>query len=143
MRYLAVLALTGFLWAAPIDPVNKDSDGVALKGYDPVAYFTESKPMKGLKEFEHQHNGARYRFASASNRDLFQASPEKYLPRYGGYCAWAVSQGHTANISPNAWKVVDGKLYLNHPLAKGKFERDTPGAITRADQNWPKILAGK
>jgi YHS domain-containing protein len=136
---MAMLALAG----DPVKPVNTDSSGVAIKGYDPVAYFTESKPVKGLKEFELKHEGATYRFASAANRDLFQANPSKYLPQYGGYCAWAVSKGHTAGISPNAWKVLDGKLYLNHPLAKGKFEKNHATAIPEADQNWPAILSGK
>ncbi len=70
----------------------------------------------------------------------FRANPEKYAPpQYGGYCAYAVSTGKTANISPEAWKIVDGRLYLNHPWAKGKWERDVPGAITKADHQWPKI----
>lgn len=144
MRHLLLFALSALaLVAAPIRPINTDSGGVALKGYDPVAYFTESKPVKGLPQFEHAHQGAIYRFASAAHRDLFQAAPARYLPQYGGYCAWAVSKGHTANISPNAWKVVDGRLFLNHPLAKGKFERGYTEAIPRADENWPRILNGK
>ncbi|MFN0170730.1 MAG: YHS domain-containing (seleno)protein [Bryobacteraceae bacterium] len=143
MRVLAFHLLQAVLLAAPIKPVNADSDGLAVKGYDPVAYFAESKPVKGLKEFELKHDGATYRFSTAANRDLFKANPAKYLPQYGGYCAWAVSKGHTANISPNAWKVVDGKLYLNHPFAKGKFEKGYVEAIPRADKNWPGILAGK
>jgi len=139
MMLMATLALAG----DPVKPVHTDSAGVAIKGYDPVAYFTESKPVKGLKEFELRHEGATYRFASAANRDRFQANPSKYQPQYGGYCAWAVSKGHTAGISPNAWNVLDGKLYLNHPLAKGKFEKNHATAIPEADQNWPKILSGK
>ena len=138
---LLVAALMGSLvWAAsPLDPLNKDGSGLALKGYDAVAYFSESKPVKGRKEFEHAWSGARWQFASAANRDAFKANPEKFAPQYGGYCAYAVSKGHTAGISPDAWKVVDGKLYLNHPLAKGKFEKDVSGAIARADANWPGI----
>lgn len=137
------LLLSTLLCAEPVKPVNTSSDGLALKGYDPVAYFTDSRPVKGLPEWESKHEGATYRFASAASRDRFQANPTKYLPQYGGYCAWAVSKGHTANISPNAWKIVDGRLFLNHPLAKGKFERGYSTAIPNADQNWPKILSGK
>lgn len=136
----ATAAFTFAIAADPVKPVNTDSSGLAIKGYDPVAYFTESKPVKGDKAFQAKHEGATYRFGSATNRDLFVANPGKYLPQYGGYCAWAVSKGHTAGISPNAWKVVDGKLYLNHPLAKGKFEKNHATAIPQADRNWPKLL---
>jgi YHS domain-containing protein len=125
--------------ADPVTPINKDSDGVALHGYDAVAYFTEGKPVKGSKDFEAVWMDARWRFSSAANRDTFKADPAKYAPQYGGYCAYAVSKGHTANISPNAWKVVNGKLYVNHPLAKSRWEKDIPTFISRADQNWPNI----
>ena len=137
----ALLLLAAVALAGHVDPVNKNSKGVALKGYDPVAYFTEGKPVKGDPAIAATWEGATYHFASGANRDLFQASPQKYAPQYGGYCAYAVSKGHTAGISPNAWKVVEGKLYLNHPLAKGKFEKDVDGAIRNANTNWPKILA--
>jgi len=145
MNILRILLATSAAVAASgqVKPVNTDSSGLAVKGHDPVAYFTESKPVKGVKEFEHTHEGAVYRFANAANRDAFKANPDKYVPRYGGYCAWAVSKGKTAGISPNAWKIVDGKLYLNHPLAKGKFDREYKEAIPQADQNWPRILKGK
>jgi YHS domain-containing protein len=144
MRSLILaIVIAASLSAEAIQPVNTSSDGTAIKGYDPVAYFTESKPVKGLKQLEHVHEGATYRFATAANRDLFKADPARYLPQYGGYCSWAVSKGHTASISPNAWKIVDGRLFLNHPLAKGKFERGYQTAIPKADRNWPKILAGK
>ncbi|MBK9167029.1 MAG: YHS domain-containing protein [Bryobacterales bacterium] len=136
-----LLLLASALWAGHVEPVNKNSKGVALKGYDPVAYFTESKPVKGDPATSAVWEGATYYFASPANRDLFQASPAKYVPQYGGYCAYAVSKGHTAGISPNAWKIVEGKLYLNHPFAKGKFAKDVEGAIRNADANWPRILA--
>ncbi len=122
-----------------VDAVNVTSDGVALKGYDPVAYFTGGEPVKGSEEFQTTWSGAIWRFSSAANRELFSQDPEKYAPQYGGYCAYAVSKGHTAGVSPKAWKVVDGKLYLNHRFAKGKFDKDVKGAIARADENWPKI----
>jgi YHS domain-containing protein len=144
MKKLLMMLVPGILLAGgPLKPVNTNDDGLALKGYDPVAYFTESKPLKGMKDFEAQHDGAIYRFASAANRDLFKSDPAKYVPQYGGYCAWAVSKGYTAGISPNAWKIVDGKLYVNHPLAKGRFEKGYSTAIPQADQNWPRILQGK
>ncbi len=125
-----------------IDPVNKTSASAALKGYDPVAYFTEGKPIKGLSEFQHQWMGAKWYFSSVANRESFTANPEKYAPQYGGYCAYAVSKGHTADISPSAWKIVDGKLYLNNGwVAEKLWKRNIPENIQKADRNWPKILS--
>ncbi len=145
MRYRTVL-LAAPWWLAlsaaaadAVDPINRNSQGVALKGHDPVAYFTVGEPVKGRPEFEHRWQGAVWRFSSAGNRDLFAADPARYAPQYGGYCAYAVSKGHTADISPAAWRIVDGKLYLNHRFAKGKFEKDVAGAIASADRNWPEI----
>ncbi len=116
--------------------------GVAIDGYDPVAYFTLGKPVPGEKQFSHEWNDATWRFASAENRDKFAAAPEKYAPQYGGYCAWAVSQGYTADINPAAWKIVDGKLYLNYSRGvQETWEQDVPGNISKANQNWPGIRA--
>ena len=85
--------------------------------------------------------GATWSFASAENRATFAADPEKFAPRYGGYCAWAVSQGYTASIDPDAWRIVDGALYLNYSLAvREEWERDIPGHIASADVNWPRLL---
>ncbi|MEZ5401437.1 MAG: YHS domain-containing (seleno)protein [Bryobacteraceae bacterium] len=137
---IALPLFVGLLAAAgPVGPVNTDSRGVAVEGYDPVAYFTAGEPTKGDPRLAHEWQGARYLFASAANLEAFKKDPAKYAPQYGGYCAYAVSKGSTAGISPKAWKVVDGKLYLNHRLARGKFEKDVPGNIARADENWPKI----
>ena len=94
-----------------VDPVNKDGSGVAIKGYDPVAYFTQSKPVKGSASFTHQWMNSTWWFASAEDRDEFARTPEKYAPQYGGYCAYGVSQGHTAPIDPEAWTI------LNWPTA--------------------------
>ena len=101
--------------AGAVSPVNT-SWGVALKGHDAVAYFTESKPIKGSGKHEFEWMGARWRFSSAENRDLFAKNPENFAPQYGGYCAYAVSQGITADIDPEAWKIVDGRLYLNQTI---------------------------
>ena len=124
------------------DPVNRSAlGGVAIKGTDPVAYFTLGEPVKGSKDFEAEWNGATWRFATAGHRDLFKADPEKYGPQYGGYCAWAVSQGYTAGIDPEAWKIVDGKLYLNYSLeVQATWEVDAPGFIRLADENYPGII---
>jgi YHS domain-containing protein len=122
-------------------PVNTTFLGVAIKGYDPVAYFTESKPVKGDAEFSYDWNGAEWRFASAANRDLFKAKPDKYAPQFGGYCAWAVSRGYTAGIDPDAWTVVDGKLYLNYSAkVQTQWAENIPDNIAKAEENWPKIL---
>jgi YHS domain-containing protein len=122
-------------------PVNTTLFGIAIKGYDPVAYFTAGKPMKGDSAFTHEWNGATWRFANAANRDAFQAAPQKFAPQYGGYCAWAVSQGYTAGIDPDAWKIVNGKLYLNYSAdVQKKWSGDVPGNIAKADVNWPKLL---
>ena len=114
---------------------------IGLGGYDPVAYFAEGKPVAGRSDIAHQWKGATWRFVSAQNRELFRAKPEAYAPQYGGYCAWAVSQGYTAKGDPNYWKIVDGKLYLNYDAGVQKnWEQDIPGHITKANRNWPKVL---
>jgi YHS domain-containing protein len=113
----------------------------AVGGYDPVAYFAEGKPVEGKSSITHQWKGATWRFSSEKNRDLFKAEPAKYAPQYGGYCAWAVSQGYTAKGDPNYWKVVDGRLYLNYDASVQKnWEKDIPGHIGNANRNWPKVL---
>jgi hypothetical protein len=122
------------------DAVNKTLFGTAVKGYDVVAYFTRGKPVRGSGSYTHRWRDATWRFASAEHRDLFAADPERYAPQYGGYCAWAVSQGTTAGIDPEAWKIVDGKLYLNYSGSiQERWKRDIPGHITRADANWPRL----
>lgn len=130
--------------AAGVDPIYKYSGGLALKGYDPVAYFNDGKAVEGSEQFTHEWNGANWRFASAEHRDAFIREPEKYAPQFGGYCAWAVSHGYTAKGDPNAWKIVDDKLYLNYNQdVKAKWEQDVPGYISRGDENWPRFLKEK
>ena len=115
--------------------------GVAVAGYDPVAYFTDGKPVKGSKDLITEYEGAAWRFASAANRDAFQADPAKYAPQYGGYCAWAVSQGYTANGDPQAWTIHDGKLYLNYnKKVRATWAKDIPGNVKKGDANWPAVL---
>jgi len=127
--------------ASAKDEIYTDWAGHAIKGYDPVAYFTEGKPVEGKSEFETEWKGATWRFASASNRDLFVSAPDKYAPQYGGYCAYAVAQGTTAKIEPDAWKIVDGKLYLNFDQRiKERWEANQADFIVAADQNWPGVL---
>ena len=138
---MAVLFLLTLSPAFAIDRVNKTSDGVAIKGYDPVAYFTDRKPVKGSREFEYFWMGAKWRFSTAGHKDLFIKDPDKYAPKYGGYCAYAVSQGTTADIDPDAWKIVDGRLYLNlSKKIQDRWSKDIPGYIKKADENWPRIF---
>lgn len=113
----------------------------ALKGYDAVSYFTDGEPAKGSAEFSLEWNGAEWRFASAKNRDLFIADPERYAPQYGGYCAWAVSQGYTAAGDPNVWQIVEGKLYVNYDRKIGeKWSASRSEFIRLANENWPNVL---
>jgi YHS domain-containing protein len=122
------------------DSINKNSAGVALKGYDAVAYFAEGKAVKGNKEFQYDWMGAKWLFASAANRDQFAKDPAKYAPQFGGYCAWAVSNNYTYDADPEIWKIVNGKLYLNYnQLARFRWERDIPGRIKLGEQNWPNL----
>lgn len=136
-----VLAVPGPAEAAKA-PVSTGLFGnVAVSGHDPVAYFREGKPVPGTRAHVATWKGAEYRFASAANRDAFKADPERYAPQYGGYCAWAVSQGYTASADPKVWKIVDGKLYLNYNAEVGRrWAQDIPGHIARANANWPKVL---
>jgi hypothetical protein len=139
---LTLLLFSLTLSAFAVDPINKSLiGGVAIKGYDPVAYFTEGKAVKGDSDFEHEYMDATWRFASAAYRDEFARDPKKYMPQYGGYCAYGVSKGYAVGIDPEAWKVVDGKLYLNYNQDVQKmWLEDVPGRVKKADENWPKIL---
>ena len=123
-------------------PVNVTFFGSkALHGYDPVAYFADSKPVEGLPEFELEWMGAKWRFASAEHRDLFKAQPEKYAPQYGGYCAFAVAKSKLVDIDPAAWSIIDGKLYLNYDLdIQKQWKADAAGFIAKADKNWPTLV---
>ncbi|MFM2041616.1 MAG: hypothetical protein RLY86_192 [Pseudomonadota bacterium] len=140
---IAVAGLMPGVARAATDPIHTGTfSSLAVNGHDPVAYFTEGKPVKGAKEFTYRWKDADWRFASAENRDRFIADPERYAPQYGGYCAWAVSEGYTAAGDPKHWKIVEGKLYLNYNAEiQTRWEGDVPGHIRKADTNWPTILA--
>ncbi len=117
-------------------------DGIAVDGSDAVAYFTQGRPVAGKAALTHDWMGVTWRFASEENRAAFAADPEKFAPQYGGYCAYAVSEGYTASTVPEAWKIVDGKLYLNYSRGvQRRWERDIPGRIAAADANWPAVLS--
>lgn len=134
---VAVTATSAFAAEPPI----YSGGGFAINGYDPVAYFTQSEPVKGDDAFTTEWMGAMWKFASAENMAMFEANPEGYAPQYGGYCSYAVSRGYTASTSPNAWTIYEGKLYLNfNRVVRGLWSRDIPGNIVAADANWPDVL---
>ena len=106
-----------------------------------MAYFTQGRAVKGSKEFAADYQGATFYFATSAHRDLFISQPEAYAPQYGGYCAWAVSNGYTASITPEAFRIVDGKLYLNYSLRiQQQWDADRDNRIILADRNWPAVL---
>ncbi|KAB7615434.1 YHS domain-containing protein [Amylibacter sp. SFDW26] len=135
----ATAAMTSPAFAAKSPVFSKN--GIAINGYDPVAYFTQSKPVKGSKSHKASYNGATFLFASAENKAKFEGNTAKYAPQYGGYCAYAVSKGATAKTDPNAWTVYNGKLYLNYNLdVRSIWKGDIPGNVKRANANWPTVL---
>jgi YHS domain-containing protein len=114
--------------------------GKAIRGYDPVAYFTEGKPVQGDSTLSYNYQGANWYFATAQNRDAFKTEPEKYAPQYGGYCAYGTSQGHKAPTEADAWTIENGKLYFNYnKKVQTLWNKDRPGNIQKADTNWPTI----
>jgi len=118
--------------------------GVAIRGADPVAYFSQSNgadAMMGTAEYQHEWKGTTWYFTSAQNRDQFAANPTQYAPQYGGYCAKAMSEGNLAPVDPDAWTIYEGKLYLNYSKSvQAQWSRDIPGNIAKADRHWPDIL---
>ncbi len=134
-----LLLLSGCASSGVSTFVNDDG---AIRGYDPVAYHTESKPVKGSREFAFSYEGATWYFASEHNRDLFESDPERYAPAYGGFCAYGMSRGFAVSTDPDAWTIVDGKLYLNYSLGvRRTWLKDVPGNIEKADANWLKRSA--
>lgn len=127
--------------ARPLNTLGS-SDGVAIRGYDPVAYFRDGGPRPGKPEFSVRHGGAIWRFASAEHKALFEADPRRYVPAYGGFCAYGTSRGYLVKIEPEAWSIVDGRLYLNYDLGvRETWLGRTKTYIARADGNWPRLTA--
>ncbi|MEM7670418.1 MAG: YHS domain-containing (seleno)protein [Pseudomonadota bacterium] len=121
--------------------IYSDFQGFALKGYDTVAYFTEGRAVKGSPAFALEWKETTWHFASAENRDIFAADPGKYVPQYGGYCAWAITKNRLAPINPEIFRVVDGKLYLNLNMKVHQEWIDAiPQMIANGDENWPDAL---
>jgi hypothetical protein len=117
-----------------------EKEGVAIRGYDPVAYFSEGKAVAGYPAHTAEYKGSRFQFASAAHRDAFVADPERYAPQYHGFCAYGTAGGYKAAIDPSAFTIVDGKLYLNYnDEVKEEWSADIPGFIAKADRNWPEV----
>jgi len=133
---VALVSFAAVSFAASVNLTN----GVAIEGHDPVAYFTQSAAVKGSSDFTAKHGGATYQFSSAKNKELFLSAPAKYAPQYGSFCAYAVSKGYTAAVEPEQFSVVDGKLYLNYNAkVRSIWSKDKAGFISRADKNWPNV----
>lgn len=137
---IAGIALAGTPVGQKVSPINADKHGLGLHGYDPVTYFETDKPQPGSEAITYSLMGVTWRFVSAEDRKKFAAAPEMYSPQFGGYCAKAVSENHTADVDPLAYKVVNGKLYLNYDAKVQKlWEQDIPGRIANAERNWPGL----
>ncbi len=120
--------------------INVDEHGLALSGYDAVAYFETGRPTHGKKTITASYGGARYLFASEAHRKTFLSDPGKYVPQFGGFCAVGTSHGEKVDVDPETGKVVNGKLYLNNsPKVAAMFDEDVPGTISRAEHNWPAV----
>jgi len=112
-------------------------DGVAIRGYDPVAYFVDSAAVQGTKEFSYTWQGAEWYFRNQDNRDSFKAAPEMYAPQFGGFCAFGASENHKASTDPSAYTIINGKLYLNYSKkVKEVWMKNTVGNIEKAEANW-------
>jgi YHS domain-containing protein len=124
--------------------VLKNKDGAAILAYDAVAYFTDNKPVKGSPKFHSEYEGAKYYFASAEHKALFDANPAKYAPAYGGYCGYAASIGKVRPANPLIWSIVNGQLIVQHTKGADElWRRDVAGNKARADKSWPLLVEAK
>lgn len=127
--------------------LNVDDNGIAIKGYDPVSYFISVEPKEGMEELTYEYEGATYQFVDQENLDTFKADPEKYVPAYGGWCAYAVGNGYTADANPETYKILDGKLLLFYNKfftnTLDKWNKDEKSLSENAEMNWPDIKTKK
>jgi len=145
------LAIVASLTAAPafaavagddVKLLNLNKDGVILDGYDPVAFFTDNKPVLGTTAFQSTYRGAIYHFASADHKALFDKEPAKYEPQFGAFCAYAVSVGRTAPIDVDTFSIINGRLVVQHNArAVGLWNKDPQGSLKHADKYWPAVAA--
>lgn len=142
-RILPALCLLAFSFTARAEPrPNVDKDGLALQGYDPVAFFTDGKPVLGKEEFHSSFHDATYRFASAEHQAMFEKNPAKYEPQFGGFCAYGVAKGHLAPVKIDAFQIVKDRLLMQYDSeVKNAFNKDQHGNLETADKNWPTLNA--
>ena len=141
-RFSGVIAIAALslLSTAALAGEFFETDGVALRGYDPVAYFVSSEPQKGQAQYSYEYKGSKFYFASDANKRAFVAMPEKYAPQFGGYCAFGTAQGYKVSTQPDAFAIVKDKLYLNYDKKVQKiWQQDVPGNIQQAEKNWPEV----
>jgi YHS domain-containing protein len=147
-KFVSLLVFVPFvattLFAGTKSLLNVDKNGLAIQGYDPVAFVTESKPVKGKPEFKSSYQGATYLFVSAENKMRFDKEPNKYEPAFGGFCAYGVSRNKLVEIDPEAFQIVDGHLLLQYSKGvRNDFNKDTQGNLAKAKSNWPVLLEKK
>jgi len=146
-RFFRLLVAFGLALSASAQTktlLNLDKAGVAIQGYDPVAFFTDHQPVKGKPEFTSQLNGATYEFASREHKALFDKEPARYEPAFGGYCAYGVSRNKLAPIDVDAFQIVDGRLLLQYSRGvRDDFNADQKGNLMKAAQNWPGLVQKK
>ncbi len=137
---ILVLSASLFAGTAAFAGEFFEKNGVAIEGYDAVAYFTDKKPVEGKKEFSAEYKGSTFLFSTAANRDKFIANPAAFAPQFNGFCAYGAAAGYKAKIDPDAFSIVDGKLYLNYNnVVRVRWNLDTKGYINKAEANWPTV----
>ncbi len=144
-KLITIFILSGFIFPLVVIAKSEINTGlfnkIAMEKYDPVAYFILKKPVKGNDKFKTVYKKAKWFFMSKENLNLFLKNPEKYAPKYGGYCAWAVAQGNTAKGNPKNWTIYKNNLYLNYNDAiETKWLKQIDDFIVKADKNWPGVI---
>jgi hypothetical protein len=140
LRGLALAALLVASTAVAGETINKDAEDLAIRGYDTVAYFTDGRPVEGSPEFEHVWQDARWRFASAEHRSLFASDPDRYAPQFGGFCTGGVALGRLTPIDPEAWVIIEGRLYLHHDKeGRDETAADPKAHIAAAAERWEAL----
>lgn len=144
LLYFLILLVFTSVGCTTLESRTFTTDDVAIHGYDPVAYFSQHRPVKGSAQFTHHTAGATWHFENTRNRNLFANNPEAYMPQYGGYCAYAMSKGFIASSAPEAWTIDAGKLYLNYSLrVRDNWLEDLSGNIRKSDDHWTQKIKGR
>ena len=143
-RYISIFVFIVVAQSAVAQSEFFSTDKGAISGYDPVAYFTDGKAVEGKKDISFVWKGEPWHFTSTKNLEMFKSNPEKYVPQFGGYCAYGVADGHKAKTDPQAWTVVDGKLYLNYNKdVQQLWKKDQKNFIIKANENWTEVKKEK